>query len=468
MTSPTPPTAARVTVPFRGKLYRVERRWWQRRLRARKVILYGLLLALVIFMIGPLFYAAISSFNDNALEFPPNLWPAKLRPSNWLGAWRLGQMGSGDPWMGGFASGHTVELEMTFRYPPSESDPPLPRVQVLSYQPSVRRYDPGPSTAVKVIPMKRHSSPRGEEIHYRVRLTNEGQERFSRLPIVVISAKDSQLVSAALTPTWTRSRFSGTYSTWEDTAPGLLGYIFQYYIQAWTIWRGRDGKPLFPMWVLNSIWLALLSIIITIPLASISGYALARLHFPGRKPLFFLVIFTMMVPGQVTFISNYLLVRDGIFGLSHLLGMNTFLNTYYALFLPGLVSTTMVFLMKQFMESIPRELEEAARIDGANTFQIYLKVILPLSLPAMAAVAILSFQGSWNGFFWPMVVLTSGSKYTLPLGLNFFRGFAASTPGVDWNSVLAGTVISAIPILLVFIFFQRYFIEGLKLTGTKG
>jgi len=432
------------------------------------VILYSLLLGLVVFMVGPLFYAMIASFNDNALEYPPNFLPAKLRPTNWLAAWKLGQMGSGDPWMGGYVPGHTVALEVTFGYPLSDADPQPPQVRVFSYQPAVTRYNPEPVTRVEVVELGRSVSATGVDVRYRVRLRNEGDERFSRLPVVVIGVKGSTFVGATLPPTRASVRFSGTYLTWQDTAPGLLGYLFQYYIQAWTVYRGQDGKPLFPMWVFNSFWIALLRVLITIPLASMAAYALARLRFPGRNALFFLVIFTMMVPGQVTFISNYLVVRDGVFGLSRLLGMHTFLNTYFALFLPGLVGTSMVFLMKQFMESIPFELEEAARIDGASTFQIYRRVILPLSVPAMSAVSILSFQGSWNEFFWPMVVLSSGNKYTLPLGLNFFRGFAASSAGIDWNAILAGTTISAIPILLMFIFFQRYFIEGLKLTGTKG
>jgi len=180
------------------------------------------------------------------------------------------------------------------------------------------------------------------------------------------------------------------------------------------------------------------------------------------------MIFTMMVPGQVTFISNYLVVRDGVFGLSKLLGMNTFLNTFWALFLPSLVSTSAVFMMKQFMESIPIQIEEAARIDGASTFRIYTRIILPLCKPALAAVAgILTFQGSWNEFFWPMVVLTQGEKQTLPVGMNYFLHYYTSVTGSVWNMILAGTVVSMIPILIIYLLFQRYFIEGFHLSGIK-
>jgi multiple sugar transport system permease protein len=225
---------------------------------------------------------------------------------------------------------------------------------------------------------------------------------------------------------------------------------------------------LFPRWILNSFIIAGIRILITAVFATMAGYALARLRFPGKDALFFFIIFTMMVPGQVTFISNYLVVRDGVFGLSKLLGMNTFLNTFWALFLPSLVSTSAVFMMKQFMESIPKEIEEAARIDGASTFRIYTRIILPLCKPAIAAVAgILTFQGSWNEFFWPMVVLTQDEKFTLPIGLNFFLHYYQSVTGSVWGMILAGTVISVIPVLIIYIIFQRYFIEGFNLSGIK-
>ena len=179
----------------------------------------------------------------------------------------------------------------------------------------------------------------------------------------------------------------------------------------------------------------------------------------------------MMIPGQVTFISNYLVLRDGIFGLTQLFGVQTLLNTIWAVIIGGasgsaLVAAAMVFLMKQFFESIPTEVEEAAMIDGANHWQRYWQVVLPMARPALGAVAILTFQGAWNEFFWPFIVLTTPEDIkTLPIGLLSFRQIYGNTG--DWGLILAGAILSALPIIILFVVFQRYFLEGVSYGGSK-
>jgi len=454
-------------VYYRGRAYPVDARWLARRRAVRRAIVYLTLIALAAVMISPLVYAFISSFRNDPLSWPPTLASPKLWPPNWASAWRLGVQGGGNGWTGGWAPGRRLELLVVFSLPRDAPDPPLPRVQLLAPPYESGAPNPAPDTQVEVVPLGEKLTGDTRELGYKVVLNHTGDVRYPLLPLAVIGPRGSRFVRATLRPDTVSTRISGVYLTWKNVVPGAVRYIFDHYIRAWTTYKGQGRTNLFPKWILNSFLVAALRVVITVVFTTMAGYALARLRFPGRNLLFFFIIYTMMVPGQVTYISNYLVVRDGVFGLSRLFGLKTFLNTFWALFLPGLVSTTAVFMMKQFMESIPREIEEAARIDGANTFQIYTRVILPLSLPAIAAVSILTFQGSWNEFFWPMVVLTEAEKYTLPIGLNFFLHYYTSVTGSVWNMILAGTVVSVIPVLIIYILFQRYFIEGFHLSGIK-
>lgn len=462
-----------VSIPFRGQIYSVKEGWARRRRRARKVLIYFLLSVLALLMVGPLLYALLSSFREDALTWPPELYPQKFRPHNWVGAWQLGRQGSGDGFFGGFAPGHTVRLRLSFQLAPSGLVAPFNKESALKVEllpPAAgMTSDPRPDIQASVV---RLEDPSQEEPLYEIQLRHTGEQFHDRVRLAVRVPAGWQLKQATLWPTLISPRFRETVLTWQDITPGALGYIFENYLRAWTAYRsgsgGRGEKPLFARWVTNSFLIAILRVILTLALASLAGYALARMRFPGRNLLFLFSIFTMMVPGQVTMISNFLLLRDGIFGISRLFGTETLINTYAGVFLPGLVSIFAVFLLKQFFESIPKELEEAARIDGASTFQIYARIVLPLSLPALGALAILTFHGSWNELFWPLVVLRSQEMFTLPIGLMQLMQFYGAQAGTNWNLILASAVIAAIPVLIVFVLFQRYFIEGIKLTGIKG
>jgi multiple sugar transport system permease protein len=187
-----------------------------------------------------------------------------------------------------------------------------------------------------------------------------------------------------------------------------------------------------------------------------AGYALSRIPFPGRNILFLAIIGTMMLPGIVLLIPRFIIFR--IFGM---------IDTYWGLILPMLVLPFGIFLMKQFFEAIPGELEEAARIDGANRFQMFFLVVMPLARPALIALTIFTFQGNWNEFMNPLIVISTRTDlYTLPLGLAFLRGGIGEN--LQWNAILAGSMITTLPMALIFLFFQRYFIEGISYTGLKG
>jgi multiple sugar transport system permease protein len=225
------------------------------------------------------------------------------------------------------------------------------------------------------------------------------------------------------------------------------------YVDAWT---SRD--PGVPQLLLNSLGLSAAVTVSNVVLGSMAGYAFARLRFPLREVLFLVVLATLMIPDQLRLIPVYQIMN--FLGLTRDTPAN-----YLSVFLVLAVSATSIFLLRQYFLTIPRDLEEAARIDGAGYFQTYWQVILPLATPALAAVAILQFQGSWNGLFWPAVFFgPHADHWTLPFGIVQYQ----STFQTDWPPMMAVVVIATLPILLLFVFFQRYFVEGIAAAGVKG
>jgi multiple sugar transport system permease protein len=204
----------------------------------------------------------------------------------------------------------------------------------------------------------------------------------------------------------------------------------------------------------NSFYITLIVVACTLITASMAAYAFAKIEFPGREILFLLFLATMMVPGQVTIIPLFLIMKQ--------LG---WVDSHLALIVPGaLFNAFAVFLLRQFIRGIPKEMEEAATIDGCNRWRIYWQIILPLLVPAMAALGIFLFLGSWNDFFRPLIFLNSPDLFTVPLMLNQFRGQYT----VDWTLLMAGSAIAVIPVLVVYIILQRRIIEGITLTGLTG
>lgn len=187
--------------------------------------------------------------------------------------------------------------------------------------------------------------------------------------------------------------------------------------------------------------------------SSLAAFAFARLKFFGRDKIFLGYLATLMIPGIVTMVPTFLILRE-----------LRWINSYCALIIPPMFSAYGVFLMRQFFITLPRELEEAATIDGCSAFGIYWRIILPLSKPALAALAILTFMGTWRSFMWPLIVSHTKNMFTLPLALAQFQEMY----GVHWTLLMAGSVIMIIPMLVVFIFGQRFFVEGVQLGAVKG
>ncbi|WP_028279334.1 carbohydrate ABC transporter permease [Arthrobacter sp. H5] len=209
----------------------------------------------------------------------------------------------------------------------------------------------------------------------------------------------------------------------------------------------------FATFFANSLIVAVFVTAGNIVFSSMVGYALAKLDFAGKKVLFMLVLGTLMVPGVVTFVPLFVLTAN--------LGL---VNSYPGLILPFLIAPLGVFLMRQFMLSLPDELIEAARIDGASEWRIFLRVIMPLCGPAVATLTILTFLASWNNFLWPLVVATSEDRYTLPVALALY---SVGQNAAEYGLMMAGAVVVVVPILLIFVLLQKYFVQGIALTGIK-
>ena len=190
-------------------------------------------------------------------------------------------------------------------------------------------------------------------------------------------------------------------------------------------------------------------------LAALGGYAFARLRFPGRELLFLVVLGTLMIPDQLRLIPVFVLLVDwGLYG------------SFTGYILISLVSAVNLFFMRQYFLTIPKDFEEAAKLDGAGFFKTFWRIMLPLAAPAIAALSILQFQGTWNDFFWPLIIFGQGNTdhYTVQLGLASF----SFQYGTLWPELMAGSLIAIAPILLIFVIFQRYFIAGVTAAGVKG
>ncbi len=210
-----------------------------------------------------------------------------------------------------------------------------------------------------------------------------------------------------------------------------------------------------PRWTFNTAFLSLVVTLLRLIFDSAAGYSLARLNYVGNRAIFFLILGTMMIPGVVLLIPRFLLLKQ--------MGL---LNTYQGYIIVLAVDAFGILLMKQFFESIPIEIEEAAMVDGANRFVIFFRIVLPMATPALTALTIFSFQGNWNNFMDALIILGGNQElYNLPLGLTVLRG---SGQDVQYDLVLAGSVLTTLPMAVIFLFFQRYFVEGVSYSGLKG
>jgi multiple sugar transport system permease protein len=212
--------------------------------------------------------------------------------------------------------------------------------------------------------------------------------------------------------------------------------------------------PRLYLWFINTAFIALLSTAVHVLFDSMAGYAFAKKKFPGSNLFFWMILAALMIPGQVTLVPLYLMITKV-----------KLVNTFAGIILPGLADVIGIFLLKQFIQTLPGELEDAARVDGASEIGIYARIIVPLSAPALAVTAIFAFQRYWNAFLWPLIVLQSPDLFTLQVGLSFVH---TGEFGTDYGLLMAGAALAAIPMIVFFFAFQRYFMQGLRIGAIKG
>jgi multiple sugar transport system permease protein len=240
------------------------------------------------------------------------------------------------------------------------------------------------------------------------------------------------------------------------TAEGQTdGLLFNPSYNGYETILSPSGQQNLPRWALNTVIYAVGVTILRLLLDSLAGYSLARLNFPGNRAVFFIVLGTLMIPGVVLLIPRFLM-----------LSQMELLKTYHGYFLVLAADAFGILLMKQFFEAIPKEIEEAAQVDGASRFTTFFRIVLPMATPALTALTIFSFQGQWNNFMDALIIVGSEtSMFNLPLGLTQIVG---SGQDIQYDLVLAGSVITTLPMALIFFVFQRYFVEGVSYSGLKG
>jgi multiple sugar transport system permease protein len=216
----------------------------------------------------------------------------------------------------------------------------------------------------------------------------------------------------------------------------------------------------FVRFMINSAVVAVATVLCNLVLCTLAGYAFARFRFLGRTALFAVIMATLMVPFQVTMIPQFIIIKW--LGVHVLAGVG--INHIGALILPNAATAFGIFFLRQFFRTLPLEYEESARVDGASRLTVLIRIVLPLAAPPLATLAALTFLDSWNNFLWPLIAITSTNQMTLPLGLATFQGAHAT----EWTLLMAGNVMSLIPMLIVFFVAQRYFIRSVAATGLAG
>jgi multiple sugar transport system permease protein len=220
-----------------------------------------------------------------------------------------------------------------------------------------------------------------------------------------------------------------------------------------TTFFSKDITLPFPRFILNSLVYASVTAFLNVILGAMAGYAFGRLNFPGKNVLYAVTLAVLMIPGYLIMIPKFLVANS--------LGLT---NNYLALIIPAAVTPTTVFLMTQFLKTLPHELEESAYIDGASRWRTFWQIIFPLIRPAIITVAIFQFQAAWNDFIWPLLVMSDQNNYTLTVGLTFFKGVYFTSYGL----LLAGAAVNIAPLVVIFFIFQRYFMQGASTSGLAG
>lgn len=408
-----------------------------------RFLIYAVLSAGAVIMIFPFWWMLSTSVKtkQEAGQAVPVFVPERLRPDNWRAAWTLGRSGRAGSLAGalsgGWEPGGTIELEVTVR----EEEPGAGLEVVVPKPTGVLSFPLGDQTVTSVELL----GSTGNESTYLVRAEHRGDESFRRLPLQLRIPRSSSYLSSGLAADGVRNTRRWQEASFENAAPGLFGYLFSNYVNAWR------AAP-FGWYFFNSAFTAVVQVLLGLVVASFAAFALARIRFWGREVVFFLVIGTLMIPGEVLLIPNYVtLARLG------------WIDRYPALIVPFIASAFGIFLLRQFFATLPQELFDAARIDGASWFTQLRLVALPLATPGLVTYALFSFLGSWNALLWPLIVTNSERMRTIQVGLRYFVDEA----GTDYGALMAASTLAVLPIIVGFFFVQKQFIQGIARSGLK-
>jgi len=397
-----------------------------------RFLIYAVLSAGAVVMAFPFYWMIATSVKSpqEAQQAAPIWFPERIQPANWRAAWRLGAEGD-RPWWGGFAAGRTVTLEVFVERP----DAGAPRARIPK-PPAVFSDPRSEATRIRIEPANGG---------WEITLENTGGQRFTTLPLVIWIPKEAGRFRATLPPDAVRSQRGYWRLEWENVAPGWFGYLFHNYREAW------HAAP-FGRYFFVSFFTAGSQVLGGLLIATMAAFAFARIRFPGREAVFLLFVATMMIPGEVLLIPNYIL-------LSKL----DWLDTFYALIVPWLASVFGIFLLRQFFLSLPQDLFDAARIDGASYWGMLWRIAFPLAVPGLVTYGIFAFLGAYNALLWPLIVTQSPEMRTIQVGLQAFIGEAGS----DYGQLMAASTMAILPIVLGYFFAQRHFIQGIARSGIK-
>lgn len=408
-----------------------------------RFLIYAILIIGAVIMVFPFYWMISTSLQtrQEAGQAEPILVPQKMHPSNWAAAWAMGREGTGGTLRGaltgGWHPGGSLEFEVTV----AETERGVGFEVVVPRPAGALSFPLGEQTSALVLPL----DSEGYMQTYLVRLEHTGDTEFSRLPLQLRIPRTSSYEASSLAADGVRNTRNWQEVTFENVSPGLLGYVFSNYVTAWR------SAP-FGWYFFNSAFTALVQVLLGIAVASLAAFALARIPFWGREFVFILVIGTLMIPGEVLLIPNYVT-----------LARLEWINTYYALIVPFIASAFGIFLLRQFFSTLPQELFDAARIDGASWFTQLRLVALPLATPGLVTYALFSFLGSWNALLWPLIVTNSERMRTIQVGLRYFVDEA----GTDYGALMAASTLAILPIIIGFFFVQKQFIQGIARSGLK-
>jgi multiple sugar transport system permease protein len=409
-----------------------------------RFLVYAVLSIGAIAMFFPFYWMLSTSLKtrQEAGTSTPILVPHKMQPANWVAAWQLGEQGN--PGLkGALFGGWEPGQQLTFTVTVLESEPGA-GVDIVIPKPSgVIRFPLGDETQAESSYLG--ATDDGEASSYRITLTHAGTTSFQRLPLELRLPRSSQYLSGTLAADGERNTRNYQQVTFDNISPGLLSYVFSNYVSAWR------AAP-FGWYFFNSAFTAMMQVLAGLVVASLAAFALARIPFWGRELVFIGVIGTLMIPGEVLLIPNYVtLARLG------------WINSYPALIVPFVASAFGIFLLRQFFLTLPQELFDAARMDGASWFTQLHRVALPLALPGLVTYALFSFLGSWNALLWPLIVTSSERMRTIQVGLRYFVDEA----GTDYGALMAASMLAVLPVIIGFLFVQKQFIQGIARSGLK-